>query len=164
MNRSRKNSCLALFRGKHRRKTHHVRADDYALVFHPPPRWLALIANSSDSHSEGRGWVGSFPLLSSRFSPTLSQGLAQILCQVRGELIIPRCHPLPAWGRVWIEIALAKNPSSPQVFFVLFACEAAKLYIGLPWLSGGLGVFCLSCLACKLANVNFTLKDLLTHH
>lgn len=93
------------------------------------------------------GWVGSFPLSCQTDFPLSVSGLAPSLCQVSRQSYHPRCHPLPAWGRVWIEMTLGKKPNSPQVFFAPFACEAAKQYHGLPRLSDGLGVFCVSCLA-----------------
>lgn len=106
------NICLVLLRGKHCRKTHHMHTDDDALVLRPPPHWLALIAHSSDSYGEGY-----MDELEASFScqtdfPLSVSVLAPSLCQVSGRSYHPRSHPLPAWGRVWIEMTLGKSPTA----------------------------------------------------
>lgn len=58
------------------------------------------------------GWVGSFPLSCQSDFPLSVSGLTPSLCQVSRWSYHPRCHPLPAWGRVWIEMTLGKSPTA----------------------------------------------------
>lgn len=92
--------------------------------------------------------------------------LLRVFARVWGKLIIRHCHPLPAWGRVWIEITLVKSPAAlkfcPVCLWSDEAIHGLTSAIVWPWciwfVLPGFG----PCSPEKPKITTFTLKDFLT--